>query len=54
MTIEEMIAAIAQDAYEGATEAELRQVFVEVLAHNLGELPSPEIKRIYTAIVEGE
>lgn len=51
MGINEMIAAIAEDAYEGATERELRQVFIEQVTANLEGLSDTEIAETYAEIV---
>jgi len=53
MTIDEMIEAIAQDAYEGATERDLAEAFIEYVTANLKALPEGEIAKIYVEIVEG-
>ena len=54
MGINEMIAAIAEDAYEGATEDELRQVFTDQVSINLSGLSDNEIRELYADIVGGE
>jgi hypothetical protein len=53
MTIDEMIEAIAQDAYEGATNRDLAEAFIEYVTANLKALPEGEIAKIYVEIVEG-
>ena len=51
MTREEMVEAIAQDAYEGATERDLAAVFIEAVEGNLKGLPDDEIREIYNEIM---
>lgn len=51
MGINEMVAAIAQDAYEGATENDLRQVFIAQVKANLEGLSDDEIRELYAEIV---
>lgn len=51
MTIAEMIEAIAQDAYEGATEDELRHVFMEKVTSDLRRCPRAMIEETYAEIV---
>ena len=57
MTRNEMIAAIAQDAYEdayeGATERELRQIFIEHMLTLLDSSTEAEIAEAY-AEIEGD
>lgn len=53
MTYDEKMAAIAEDAYQGATEGELRQVFVEQVLANLRDLPDAEIDSIYEDVCNG-
>lgn len=53
MTYDEKMAAIAEDAYNGATEGELRQVFVQQVLSNLHDLPDAEIDAIYEDICNG-
>lgn len=45
-----MIEAIAKDAYDGATERELRQLFIEVVSQNIRGLPDSEIERWFADI----
>lgn len=54
MGINEMIAAIAQDAYEGAAERDLAEVFIAQVTANLKGLSDDEIAEIYAEIVGGE
>jgi hypothetical protein len=51
MGINEMVAAIAQDAYENATEDELRHLFTDTVSVNLAGLSDDEIREIYNEIV---
>ena len=53
MTYDEKMAAIAEDAYNGATEGELRQVFVEQIIHGLSDLPEADIDAIYEDVCNG-
>lgn len=54
VTIDGMIEAIAQDAYEGATENDLRQVFIAQVKANLEGLSDDEIAETYAEILGGE
>ena len=49
--INEMVAAIAQDAYEAATEDELRHMFTDQVSINLSGLSDDEIRELYAEIV---
>lgn len=51
MTIDEMIEAIAADAYDGATDDDLRFVFTEQVTANLRGLSDAEIAETYAEIV---
>ena len=53
MTIAEMIEAIAQDAYEGATERDLAEVFIDSVENNLRGMPDDEIREIYAEVIGG-
>jgi hypothetical protein len=49
--IEKMIEIIARDAYEGATESDLAEVFIDSVENNLRGLPDDEIREIYNEIM---
>ena len=51
MTIAEMIAAIAADAYEGATERELKRVFMDYVKEDLNRLTEEEIVELYNEVI---
>jgi hypothetical protein len=47
MTRKEMIAQVAQDAYENATERELRAIFIEHMTTLMDAMRDEEIERIH-------
>ena len=51
MGINDMVAAIAQDAYEHATEDELRHMFIDQVSINLSGLSDIEIEELYNEII---
>lgn len=51
MTRKDMIAAIAEDAYEGATERELRAIFIEHMLTLLDSSTEAEIAETYAEIL---
>ena len=51
MTRQEMIAQVAQEAYEGATERELRAVFIEHMTTLMDAMTEAEIVELHSEIM---
>jgi hypothetical protein len=51
MTRQEMIAQVAQDAYENATERELRAIFIEHMATLMDAMLEAEIAELHNEVM---
>lgn len=51
MTRKEMIAQVAQDAYEHATERELRAIFIEHMTTLMDAMPEAEIVELHNEVM---